>query len=80
MKLAAKGAEAVASYWAEFKDASSYKIVFVGNSASSAPALLTRDGEKPVGYVLRNKTSPGALVLLPDVDFDPPEFVQTKGQ
>jgi len=77
MKLAPKGVEVLAAYWAEFGDRSNYNVVL---SASEVPAcVLTRAGDKPVGAIYRSKSSAGTLLLLPDLDFSPPSFTKRKG-
>lgn len=76
MKLAPKGAEVLAPYWAEFGDRSSYKVVL---GASGVPAhVQTRVGDKPVGAVYRSKSSAGTLLLLPDMDFNPSNFTKQR--
>jgi hypothetical protein len=79
IKLAARGAEAISGYWAEFKDSSTYKVILEAGTSNNAAKLLTRIGDKPVGMILRGTPSSGALVLLPDVEFCPPTFVKPKG-
>ena len=77
MKLASKGAETLAPYWAEFGERSSYKVVL---GSSNVPACVhTRAGDKPVGAIFRSKSSAGTLLLLPDMDFSPPAFTKQKG-
>ncbi|MBE7423815.1 MAG: hypothetical protein HS110_15525 [Zoogloeaceae bacterium] len=77
MKLASKGAEVLAPYWAEFGDKSSYRVIL---SASDVPICVqTRAGDKAVGAMYRSKSSAGTLVLLPDIDFSPPNFTKQKG-
>lgn len=77
MKLAPKGAEVLAPYWAEFGERSSYKVFF---GSSDVPAhIQTRAGDKPVGTICRSKLSAGTLLLLPDMDFNPPNFTKMKG-
>jgi hypothetical protein len=50
-------------------------------SSEKTPAtVLTRTGDKPVGAILRSKDSTGSLVLLPDVDFYPDDFVAEKNE
>lgn len=73
IKLAAKGAEVLAAYWQDFEDHSHYEVILTGEKIPAA--LLTRSGDKPVGAIYRNKTSNGALVLLPNIDFYPEEFL-----
>lgn len=77
MKLVAKGAEVLAPYWAEFESLSSYEVLL---TAEKVPACITtRTGDKPVGALYRSKSSSGALLLLPDIDFYADKFVKTKG-
>jgi hypothetical protein len=77
MKLTPKGAEAIAPFWSEFEESSEYKVML---TAPNIPACIeTRDGAKAVGALYRSKTSSGALVLLPDVDFLPEGFVAPSG-
>lgn len=78
IKLAARGAEAISSYWAEFKDWSGYKVTIKTAKPAFPAALMTRVGDKAVGLILRSKSGAGALVLLPDIEFCPPSFVATE--
>ncbi len=71
IKLAAKHSEIISSYWHEFSDRSTYKVIIDGELS---PCLVTKHGDKPVGAILRPKNSNGALVLLPDIDFYSPDF------
>lgn len=67
VKLAPKGAEVLAPYWAEFSEWSEYQVVL---SKPDLPVcLLTRIGDKPVGLLERSPGSMGSLVCLPDIDF-----------
>lgn len=72
IKLAAKGADVLAPYWQDFGDYSQYEVILTGEKIPAT--LLTRSGDKPVGAIYRNKTSNGALVLLPNIDFYPEDF------
>jgi len=77
MKLAPKGAEVLAPYWAEFGDRSCYRVVL---NASEVPACIqTRAGNKAVGAIYRSKSSAGTLLVLPDMDFSPPNFTKIEG-
>lgn len=67
VKLAPKGAEILAPYWSEFASYSEYHVFL--HSTEYRPALLTRNGDRAVGTLIRTKTSRGALVCLPDIDF-----------
>ena len=77
MKLVDKGAEILASYWAEFEASSRYQVLL---AAEKVPAcLVTRTGNKTVGALYRSKASAGTLVLLPDIDFYDARFIKAKG-
>ncbi|MDF0523471.1 hypothetical protein P0R31_40660 [Bradyrhizobium yuanmingense] len=71
MKLT-EGGEVLRTYWAEFGPRSRYEVLL----AASTPGicLTTKSGDKPVGAIVRSKTS-GALVLLPDINFLPDDFL-----
>ncbi|MFZ1851564.1 MAG: hypothetical protein WAU15_04925 [Nitrosomonas sp.] len=78
IKLATHDADVLAPYWNEFKEVSQYKIIF---TADKIPAcLLTKNGDKPVGAIYRSKNSSGSLILLPDIDFYPENFLEEKGK
>lgn len=72
IKLAAQHSDIISTYWQEFSDRSTYKVIIDG---VRSPCLVTKHGDKPVGAILRSKNSSGALVLLPDIDFCPPGFL-----
>lgn len=74
MRLATHGAGVLAPYWAEFESVSQYKVFL--NDLKVPPCLVTRSGNKAVGALLSSQSSSGTLVLLPDIDFEPPEFFQ----
>jgi hypothetical protein len=76
MKLAVKHAQLLGAYWAEFETASSYAVVLTDPKLPAA--VLTRTGDKPVGAVFRNPSG-GALLLLPDIDFQRPDFAKAAG-
>lgn len=78
MKLAVKGAEVLAPYWAEFESASRYHVLL---TSPKVPAcVVTRTGDKPVGAIYRSKSSAGTLLLLPDIEFYAESFVKAKGE
>ncbi|MCG6540687.1 hypothetical protein MCB86_11450 [Pseudomonas sp. KSR10] len=77
VKLSPKGGEIIASYWREFGDISSYKVV-LGDQLTAC--VVTKHGDKPVGAVAKSKDSNGALVLLPDVDFYADEYFGEDGE
>lgn len=74
IKLASKGAEIIASYWSEFGKSSEYKVVLEGNTI--APSLLTKHGDKTVGTIIKATSGNGAMILLPDIDFYPDDFLE----
>lgn len=67
IKLAPK-ANIIAPYWSEFEDETTYKVHIDGKVTQSL--LLSRDGKRTVGAIIRYKESPGHLVLLPPLDLD----------
>lgn len=76
MKLAARGSELISSYWKEFEKYSQYQIVFSG--ADIPTSITTKNGNKTVGAIYKSKNSPGALVLVPDIEFYQDEFLEEK--
>lgn len=78
MKLAPLGAEVLAPYWAEFGDASEYKVLLPDDTTGIC--ITTKNGDKPVGALIRSKSSAGSLLLLPDIDFYPDEFFKQQGK
>ncbi|WP_160063749.1 hypothetical protein [Psychromonas sp. L1A2] len=76
IKLAPKHAELISSYWKEYSNQSSYKVT-IGDKVPAS--LLTKNGDKTVGSIIRSKNSNGALILLPDIDFYPDEFFDDEG-
>lgn len=74
IKLVSKGAEAFASYWAEFGSFSEYKVLL--QTTAHQPILQTRAGERTVGVCVRSKSSAGSLVCVPDIDFYRDEFLE----
>jgi len=71
IKLSTKNCEALASYWHEFSDISSYKVLINGEYPT---CLLTKHGDKSVGIIVKSKNSNGAIICLPDIDFYPDAF------
>jgi hypothetical protein len=78
MKLASSVAPPLAAFWSDFRDIFAYHVLL--SSEHVPAAILTRTGDKCVGAIIRSKTSTGSLVLLPDVDFYPDEFVTEKNE
>ncbi len=78
MKLTARGAEVLASYWAEFSSQSEYHVIL---TADDVPAcVVTRAGDKAVGALKRSKNSAGSLILLPDLGVDSDHFVKEEDE
>jgi hypothetical protein len=76
MKLLA-GAEVLAPYWSEFGAESEFKVI-LGNQ--TGVCISTKAGDKPVGALLRSKDSLGTVVLLPDIEFEREEFINSRFQ
>ncbi|KWV77034.1 hypothetical protein [Pseudomonas fluorescens] len=76
MKLASSVAPAFAAFWSEFREIFTYHVLL--KPEKSPATILTRTGDKPVGAINQSKTSTGSLVLLPDADFYPDEFLIEK--
>lgn len=74
MKLSTLGAEILAPYWDAFSEISSYAVQ-LGDTVPGI-SLITKIGDKPVGAIIRNKFSNGALIFLPDINFYPSEFLE----
>jgi len=73
MKLSGRTAEVLAPYWSEFESVSQYRVQL---TEPRVPAcILTRTGDRPVGALYRSKSSAGTLLLLPDIDFYPDNFI-----
>ena len=66
-------------YWTGFRNVSRYQVHF--SSPMVLPLLGTKSGNKTVGGVVRGKahSGKGAIVLLPDLDFDENAFKLVKG-
>jgi hypothetical protein len=75
IKLAPK-ADIIASFWSEFQDVSEYKVHIDGKVTQ--PLLVTRDGNRIVGAMLRYKKSPGHLILLPPLTIDTETMTEVK--
>lgn len=72
IKLSPKNSELISSYWQDFGDRSTYKVIL----ENDLPAcLVTKHGNKTVGAIIRSKNSDGAIVLVPDIDFYSSEFL-----
>lgn len=77
IKLSTSGAEVLAAYWREFESISRYQVIL--NDQKVPACFLTQTGNKAVGALYRSKSSPGTLLLLPDIDFDQDDFTERKG-
>lgn len=77
MKLLARNADVLAPYWTEFESVSQYEVILTDPKVPAC--LVTRSGDKAVGALYRSKSSIGTLLLLPDIDFEPDNFLKKKG-
>lgn len=76
MKLSARGAQVIGPYWMEFESVSQYEVILTDPKVSAC--LVTRTGDKTVGALYRSKSSTGTLLLLPNIDFYPNNFIKAK--
>jgi len=67
----------LSDYWARFEIRSAYKVFIEGKI--TAPAITTKSGARNVGAIFNPKSSSGALILLPDLDFDNEDFWEEDG-
>ncbi len=72
IKLSVRGAEALAPYWSEFGEVSEYNAILTDEGIPSC--LVTKDGNKSVGALYMSKNSSGALICLPDINFNAENF------
>jgi hypothetical protein len=77
IKLSAKNSELISPYWHDFSSYSRYKVLL---NDKILPCLITKNGDKSVGAIIRSKISAGALILLPDIDFYSNEFIDEEGE
>ena len=73
MKLVDKDS-VLTSYWAQMAKFSEYRVIISGQRLM--PLVATRSGSRLVSAYLRYENTPGALVLLPYVEFDRDEFTR----
>ena len=78
IKLCARGTDLLAPYWAEFADSHVYEVLLTADDV--VPCLVTRAGDKAVGSLIRSKSSAGALLLLPHLDFYADHFLEQQGE
>ena len=69
----------LSAYWTGFKHMSRYHVHFI--SKMVIPLLGTKSGNKVVGGIVRGKpdSGKGAIILLPELDFDESKFKLIKG-
>lgn len=72
IRLTAKNSEVISSFWNEFSSLASYNVVL--DLDGFIPLLTTKVGDKCVGAIIRNQTSNGSLIFLPEIDFDNQKF------
>lgn len=63
-------------YWEQFGNESTYKV-YLEDANSTTPIVYTARGNRIVGSIFRHKSG-GAFVLLPWVNFDRKEFIDTE--
>ncbi len=73
MSLHPSARDLLASYWQKFGSRSQYNAVWADDVGGVC--ITTQHGQKPVGIYVPGKTSAGALLLLPDLDFHNPDFL-----
>ncbi len=78
VRLASKGAEVLAPYWSEFAGVSEYNVLLTNTNFPAC--LVTKNGEKTVGVLIRSKSSSGTLACLPNIEFYRDEFLDEKGE
>ena len=72
MRLVPVGQNLLQTYWTEFGHHSGYKVILEGSDVPSC--IETRDGTETVGAIYHNRSSAGALLVLPDLDFEADSF------
>lgn len=65
-------ARILAPYWEQFEQYSEYRLFLEGDIA---PLLRTKSGNRIVAAMIRK--GPGALIALPGLDLDDPDFAET---
>ena len=74
MKLSARNAEILSSYWSEFEAISQYKVQLTNPDVPHC--IVTGTGSIPVGAIYRVRSSAGTLLLLPFIEFSPNNFIE----
>ena len=78
MKLSQEATSYLSDYWSHFGAVSSYKVTLPGKVGR--PSILTKNGERAVGSLIKSKATNGSLLLLPDIDFEADEFFTNHAQ
>ncbi|MCD7096489.1 hypothetical protein LTK23_24195 [Klebsiella quasipneumoniae subsp. quasipneumoniae] len=78
MKLSNNNSQIVSSYWKQFSVESTYTVTI--ESKDTTKLILTKNGDKEVGSIIRSNNSNGALLLLPDLDFYQDEFINDENE
>lgn len=78
MKLSNSNSQIVSSYWKQFSSKSTYTLTI--DSKNTMQLILTKNGDKEVGSLIRSSDSNGALLLLPDMDFYNDEFINDENE
>ncbi|NIR13717.1 MAG: hypothetical protein GWN86_07105, partial [Desulfobacterales bacterium] len=64
----------LAAYWQEFESHSSFKVILDGEIGK--PTMVTTSGQKPVGSLISNRETGGAVLLLPYVELSCDDFTE----
>lgn len=78
MKLSNNSSQIVSSYWKQFSAKSTYTVTIESNNTTKL--ILTKNGDKEVGSLIRSNNSNGALLLLPDIDFYQDDFINDENE
>lgn len=78
MKLSNSSSQIISSYWKQFSVKSTYTVTI--ESKYTTKLILTKNGDKEVGSLIRSENSNGALLLLPDMDFYQDEFINDENE
>jgi hypothetical protein len=74
MKLTPFGSSILKDLWGELGPLAEYQVTL--SAEIKNPCLVTKNGDKPVGLIVRSQVSSGAVVLLPDVNLCPDDFMK----
>ncbi len=75
MTLTADG-QVLGPLWKEFKQYFEYEVYFTADGLK--PYVLTTHGARKLGGLFESKSQTGSLIILPNIDFDVEELVETR--